>query len=159
ARQRAGDGGQSRRKLIVAGAHLLNLLFEVLERVQRRVGLVTARVDGLGALAQQLPERVELRGVVGLNAVGKTLNALGLLAGDGDGRVRGARAQQPRVRADADDRGNEDHEEGREQLVSGNLERKGLEQVDALEVLDRVAHLRDRQGKLFAAGAELESRR
>ena len=38
-----------------------SLVLEILERVQRGVRLVAARIDGLRALADQLPERVRAR--------------------------------------------------------------------------------------------------
>ena len=96
---------------------------------------------------------------VRLNAVGQALHSLRLLAGDGDRRIGGARAQQPRIGADADDRRDDSDEKRRQQLVARHAQREGFEQVDALQVLDCVAHLGQRQRELLAACAQLERRR
>ena len=122
----------------------MDLFLQVLERIERRVGLVAARVNGLGALADQLSQGVDFGGIVRLNAVGEALHALRLLAGDRDGRVGCPCAQQPWIRADRDDRGDDHDEKRRHQLVARHAQRKRLEHVDALEVFDRVAHLGDR---------------
>ena len=56
--QRAGDGCKRGRELIVASAHLLDLLLKVLQRIQGGVWLVASGVHRPGALAHELAQRI-----------------------------------------------------------------------------------------------------
>ena len=65
-------------------------------------------------------------------------------------------AQEPRIRADADQHGDDDDEKRRQQLVSGQPHRERLEQIDALEVLDASRICARASGNSSPRRAELE---